>query len=129
MRVAVLLLALALPLCPGCFTLLGAALDAATHGTGGARAGAGIDGALLNSALQGASSGGATPPLDPARTPGPVPYTYLCTVPGPGAGEDVEVIEARSLEGAIDVCAAFNDLGDAGSCVCHVAVEPPPAQG
>lgn len=130
MRAAVLLI-VALPFCPGCFTALGAAIAAAGGGSSAVSTGAQLDAEIAQGVVEGMMSSGGATTVAPSGDPGLPAYSiadaYLCTIPGDGGdAADAEVIEARSLASALDVCAAFNDLGDGGSCVCHAIREPSP---
>ncbi len=134
MRAAILVIGLALPFCPGCFTILGAAVAAAGGGSSAVGTGAQIDADIARGvAEQMMSSGGATTVVatgDLGLSAYPMADAYLCSVPTPlGHEQEAEVIEARSLASALDVCAAFNDLSDGGSCVCHAIREPAPVGG
>jgi hypothetical protein len=133
-RAAVIVIGLALPLCPGCFTILGAAVAAAGGGPNALASGAQLDADIARGVTQAATTSGGTAtvpdPSDPGLSVAMMGDPYLCTVPGgEGGGAEAEVIEAHSLAGALDVCAAFNDLGDDGACVCHAIRELPAAHG
>ena len=132
MRAAIVVIALALPFCPGCFTIMGAAIAAAGGGSSALGTGAQLDADIARGVAEGIMSGSGSEARAPIGPEGRPVYAmadaYLCTIPGSaGDEEDTEVIEARSLASALDVCEAENDLDDDGACVCHAIREPVPS--
>lgn len=113
-------LALALVPCAGCATAIASALGATGSS---ATAATEVDRAMLQAALDGMSSGGATgtrpAPAASSASFGGEP-AYLCRVPGE---EEAQRLAASSRDGAIATCAAMNELPEGGACACDETEE------